>query len=304
MNLAYGFRREASYPHFGRGTNLMPKAIRGPWLKKVTDMGFVGFEMGHQLPDGMESTEANVKAIAQEVADAGLSVLGIRGGGSVANPRTGDATKKRWEEAIQFAAWVGSPIVNSSMGTSPDPAQPGSFTGDSVSQGSSENASQQDYEISADVLRGLAGRAADHGINISIEIHQHSIFDTTWAARKIYALIDRPNVSINPDLGNIYWTWDTPHESCEQAIHDIASISTQYWHCKNLKRVHIPQHEHAIFLQTPLPDGDIDYRFALTAMIQAGFDGTIIIEGVRLGDPLHGDAKSAAYMRELIEELT
>jgi sugar phosphate isomerase/epimerase len=305
MNIAYGFRREASYPHFGRGTNLMPRAIRGPWFKKVKEMGFVGFEMGHQLPDEMKNTEANVKAIASEVADAGLSILGIRGGGSVANPRTGEATRKRWEDAIQFASWVGSPIVNSSTGTPSDPAQPGSLnTGESVSQGSSESASQHDYDISADALRGFADQAADLGIGISVEIHQHSIFDTSWAARKIHALVDRPNFSINPDLGNIYWTWDTPHESCEQAIHDIAPISNHYWHCKNMKRVHIPQHDHAIFLQAPLPDGDIDYCYALAAMIQHGFDGTIVIEGMRVGDPYYGDKKSCQYMKELIAELT
>ncbi len=304
MNIAYGFRREASYPHFGRGTNLMPKAIRGRWLKKVKEMGFVGFEMGHELPDGMVSNEANVKDIAKEVTDAGLSVFGIRGGGSVANPRTGEVTKKRWEGAIQFASWIGSPIVNSSMGAGTDPAQPGSLTGETVSQGSSEAASQQDYEISADALRGFADRAADLGIGISIEIHQHSIFDTTWAARKIHTLVDRPNLSINPDLGNIYWTWDNPHETSEQAIHDIAPVSNHYWHCKNLKRVYFPELERAIFLQTPLPDGDIDYCFALTAMIQGGFDGTIIVEGMRVGDPYYGDRKSCDYLKQLVAELT
>ncbi|MBK34352.1 MAG: hypothetical protein CME26_02340 [Gemmatimonadetes bacterium] len=304
MNLAYGFRREASYPHFGQGTNLIPRAIRGKWMKRVKEMEFAGFEMGHQLPDGMAANESNVKDIAKEVADAGLAVFGIRGGGSVANPRTYETAKKRWEDAIQFASWIGSPIVNSSMGTPPDLTQPGSFKGDTVSQGSSESASQHDYEISAEALRGFADRAADLGIGISLEIHQHSIFDTTWAARKIHALVDRPNFSINPDLGNIYWTWDTPHETSEQAIHDIAPISNHYWHCKNLKRIHLPQHDHAIFLQAPLPDGDIDYCYAMTAMIQHGFDGTIIVEGMRVGDPYYGDGKSAAYMKSLIEELT
>lgn len=304
MKLAYGFRREALYPHFGRGTNLMPKAIRSRWMKKVKEMGFEGFEMGHDLPDGMESTESNVKEIAKEIVDAGLQVVGIRGGGSVANPRTDNAVRNRWEKSIKFASWIGAPIVNSSIGTPSDPTQPGSFTGDTVSQGSSASATQHDYEITTDAFQGFADWAADLGIGISIEIHQHSIIDTTWAARKLHAMVDRPNFSINPDLGNIYWTWDTPHETSEQAITDIAPISNHYWHCKNLRRVYRPQLEHSIFLQTPLPDGEIDYRFALSAMIANGFNGSIIVEGVRLGDPYYGDSKSAVYMKDLIAELT
>ncbi|HIM56928.1 MAG TPA: sugar phosphate isomerase/epimerase, partial [Candidatus Latescibacteria bacterium] len=35
-------------------------------------------------------------------------------------------------------------------------------------------------------------------------MHQHSIIDTAWGAEKLMAMVDRDNVSINPDLGNIY----------------------------------------------------------------------------------------------------
>ena len=42
MKIAYAFRREAWYPHFGGGTALMPEASRGPWLNKVEEMGFDG----------------------------------------------------------------------------------------------------------------------------------------------------------------------------------------------------------------------------------------------------------------------
>ena len=118
------------------------------------------------------------------------------------------------------------------------------------------------------------------------------------------AMVDRDNVSINPDLGNIYWLYDVPEETSESAIVALAPISGTYWHCKNLTRIHIPENRHSIFLQVPLRQGDIDYRFALAAMIDAGFDGTFALEGVRLGDPYEADGGSLAYIRKVAEELS
>ena len=139
-------------------------------------------------------------------------------------------------------------------------------------------------------------------IRISIEVHQHSIADCSWAALYLLDLIDRPNVGANPDLGNVYWTYDTPEESTEAAIVALAPRS-MYWHCKNLVRVHIPELRHSIFLRVPLPDGDIDYRFAIAAMHDAGFDGYLAVEGARDGDQLTSDARSLNYVREILAEL-
>lgn len=100
----------------------------------------------------------------------------------------------------------------------------------------------------------------------------------------------------------MYWTYDVPEESCEAAIKALAPRA-KYWHCKNMYRVHVPQLESAIFLRVPLPDGEIDYRFALTAMRQANYQGCVAIEGVRFGDQLSADGKSAAYVKHILREL-
>ena len=132
--------------------------------------------------------------------------------------------------------------------------------GEPVSQGSSRLASAVDYERTAKAVSEVAGIAADQGVEISIEIHQNSIADNSWSALHLLELIDAPNVGVNPDLGNIYWTYDIPEESCEDAIVALAQ-HVNYWHCKSLYRVHIPDLETAIYVQAPLPDGEIDYRF-------------------------------------------
>jgi hypothetical protein len=54
----------------------------------------------------------------------------------------------------------------------------------------------------------------------------------------------------------------------------------------------------------PLPDGDIDYRFAVAAMLKAGYGGVLAIEGAREGDALSKDRRGIAYIRELLRELS
>ena len=81
MNICYAYRKSTWYPHQGTRNDLPPKEIRASYLKKVKEIGFDGFEFARALPDGQEVNEQNAKAFRQELEDAGLSCLAIRGGG-------------------------------------------------------------------------------------------------------------------------------------------------------------------------------------------------------------------------------
>jgi sugar phosphate isomerase/epimerase len=133
-------------------------------------------------------------------------------------------------------------------------------------------------------------------------MHQHSLADNSWSVLHLLNLVDRPNVGVNPDLGNLYWNYEVPEESNEACIKALAPRA-KYWHCKQLHRVHVPDLGKAYFLKVPLPDGEIDYRFAISAMAEAGYAGYIAVEGCREGDQLYRDAKSAEYCREILRDL-
>jgi sugar phosphate isomerase/epimerase len=139
-------------------------------------------------------------------------------------------------------------------------------------------------------------------VTIAIEVHQHSIVDNSWSALHLHQLVNKPNPGINPDLGNIYWTYDVPEERGEDAILALAPVA-KYWHCKNLYRVYLPHDNRSVFLRAPLGEGEIDYRFAITAMKTAGYDGYLAIEGFHYGDQLGRDAESAAFARAVLAEL-
>lgn len=297
MKIAYAFRRCASYPYNGPGLPT-DASDRRQFLAKVKEIGFDGIE----LP-AMNLADAAVDTLRAELEDAGVPCVAIRGGGGAAHPRVAAANKKRMEDAVHFAAKVGASVVNSTVTTPPrEPGKKGTYRGESVSQGSSRYASEADYERTASAVTDVANIAADLGVEISIEVHQNSIVDNSWSALHLLGLIDAPNVGINPDLGNIYWTYDIPEESCEDAIVALAP-HVNYWHCKSLYRVHIPDLETAIYVQAPLPDGEIDYRFAIAALLDADYDGYLAIEGVRYGDGFHQDGRSVAYVKSVLAEL-
>ena len=298
MKIAYAFRRCASYPYNGSGFPTDP-ADRQRFLKHAKEIGFDGIE----LP-AMNLSDADVTALRSELEDAGMPCVAIRGGGGAArDPQVAAANKQRMIDAVHFAAKMGSGIVNSTVTTPPnDPGGKGTYRGESVSQGSSRQASDEDYERTASAVSQVAGIAADLGVEISIEIHQNSIADNSRATLRLLELIDAPNVGINPDLGNIYWTYDIPEETCEAAITAVAQ-HVNYWHCKSLYRVHIPELETAIYVQVPLPDGEIDYRFAIAALLEVNYGGYLAIEGIRDGDQFHQDGRSVAYVKSVLADL-
>lgn len=304
MKLCYALRRGVYYPSQKDNFGEMPdKQHRARYLARVKAAGFDGVELpiGGALKG--EVSEAAGRDLASELRDAGLPVICVRGGGPVAHPREGAAVRERIFKVVQYAAWVGAEVVNSTIVTpATQPNGPGAERrGEPVSQGASRYATEQDFVETARALRQVGQRAADHGLKFSIEIHQGSIADNSWSGLKLLDLIDLPNVGVNPDLGNIFWHFDEPEETTEAAIVALAKRST-YWHCKNLKKVYYPQLQKAIFLRVPLDLGDIDYRFAVSAMVAAGYSGAMSIEGANTGDQITQDARSAAYARDLIAD--
>ncbi|HET6319397.1 MAG TPA: sugar phosphate isomerase/epimerase family protein [Chloroflexota bacterium] len=298
MKLCYALRRGVFHPSqqdlFG---TMPPRQHRSRYLALVRELGFPSVEVG--VDENASAAEA--RDLSAELADAGLSIGCVRAGGSLGHPQSGPAASRRIECAIQYAQWVGAEIVNSAL-VSPatHPGGPGAGRqGEQVSQGASRTASEADFLSEAERLRHFGKMAADAGLRISIEVHQGSLADNSWATLHLLDLVGLESVGANPDLGNIYWQYEAPEETTEAAIVALAPRAV-YWHCKNLRRVHIPELHRSFFQRVPLPDGDIDYRFAISAMLEAGYDGFLAVEGAQFGDQLSLDRRSLDYVKELL----
>ena len=303
MKLCYALRRGVFYPSardaFGE---MPPRELRPKYLALVKSFGFEGVEVPATSAEGADERAA--RELADELSAAGLSAVCVRGGGPIAHPTAGPDGRDRLERTIRFAAWIGASVVNATLVTPPThPGGPGhGRQGEQVSQGASRTTSESDFERTADHLRRFGKLAADLGLDIAVEVHQGSIADNSAAALHLIDLVGLDNVGGNPDLGNIYWHYEYPEETSEAAIVALAPRA-KYWHCKNLKRIHVPEIHRAFYQRVPLPSGDIDYRFAISAMVDAGYDGYLAIEGAREGDQLSADARSAAYVREMLGQL-
>ena len=237
------------------------------------------------------------------MADAGVPCVAIRAGGGLCQPNVAARNRKRLEKAVEVAGWIGAEIVNTALGSPPrDSTVDTGPNGEPSSHGSSAQATEDDYIRTANVLREVGAQAGGLGVDITVEVHQHSIADNSWSTLHLLELTDSPHVFANPDLGNILWTYEIPEESSEDAIVALAPHS-RYWHCKSLYQVHIAEIDHSYFIRVPLPDGDIDYRFALEAMTEANYDGYMAIEGANTGDQLYKDRKSVEYVNMVLAEL-
>jgi sugar phosphate isomerase/epimerase len=301
MRIAYAYRRSNLYPYQGGGTSLPEGEARTKFLRRVNEIGFDGLELSLDALGGLDATRGQITELRKELEEHGAPCAVVKGGGGLHHYRVAAENRAKLEKAVEVAAWIGAETVNTGAGGYTDPRL-GPDRGGRVSYGSSAQATEEDFVRTATGLREVGEMAGANGLNITIEVHQHSIADNSSSALHILDLADSPYVHANPDLGNILWTYETPDETPEEAILALAPRS-KYWHCKNLIRVHIPENRHSIFLRVPLPDGEIDYRFAIHAMIDAGYDGYLAVEGAKTGDALHADRRSLDYVKSVIADL-
>jgi len=301
VKLCYALRRGVFYPsardEFGE---MPPRAERRRYLPLVKEIGFDAVEVG--VDEAADEHAAH--ELAREVQDYGLVIGAVRAGGGLAHPLSSSRAGQKLERAIRYAGWTGASIVNTAMVAPPThPDGPGAGRqGEQVSQGGSRTSSEQDFVLTADRLRSAGRVAGDLDVSIAIEVHQGSIADNSTATLHLLDLVGLRNVGANPDLGNIYWHYEYPDETAETAIVALAPRAV-YWHCKNLQRLHIPELRRSFFQRVPLPDGDLDYRFAIAAMLDAGYDGYLAVEGAREGDALSKDRRGAEYAQRVLAEL-
>jgi sugar phosphate isomerase/epimerase len=303
MDVCYALRRGVFYPHLHdpQGT-LPPKEQRARYLKLVKSYGFDAVEL--PAPDPAEIDDGRARDLGRELRDAGVPVVCLRQGGPIAHPKVGPSARQRLERAVRAAHLLGARVVNTTfIWPLTHPGGPGSARhGEPVSQGASRLASERDYELLADRLRPIGQIAGDLGVDIAVHVHHGSIVDNSWSMLHLLDLVGLGNVGANPDLANIHWHYDVPEETCEQAIVALAPRAT-YWRCKNLRRLHLPELQRSEFIRVPLDDGDIDYRFAIAAMLDAGYQGHLAVEGMATGDQLTQDARSLRYVRAVLADL-
>jgi sugar phosphate isomerase/epimerase len=145
--------------------------------------------------------------------------------------------------------------------------------------------------------RELADHARDVGVQVSFELYEGTYLGTADSAIRFLAEIDRDNVGLNPDLGNLIRV-QQPIEPWESMAVKTLPFAN-YWHVKNYARAEDPNA--GIYLTSPasLAAGLIDYRRAIAFAVASGFRGPFLCENYG-GDGLSVSAENMRYLSRLL----
>jgi sugar phosphate isomerase/epimerase len=302
MKYCYANRRQAAFPDVYSTWSARPSHFTDAWLRSVSKHGYEGLEVGANALSLLDGASA-VKEFKDRFEGFGVPIVAVRAGGSLIEAKSAMRNLDVLRRSVDYAEGVGSLLVVGNL-MAPQRYLPAGWeaTGRTHSQDSSKDASIYLYERVADSIRPVCDEAADRGITVAIEMHHASPVDNSWSARLLHDLVDRPNFGINPDIGNVAWEYNEPEETPEENVKALADVCV-YWHCKNVVRVNHPENERAVAWKVSLEDGEMDYRFLMTAMVDAGYDGYVAIEGGREGDQFEMDTRSLKYMRKLEAEV-
>ena len=309
MRFCYANRRFVLFPDAIDSWNLRLENYSDGILSRIKGMGFDALEIGVEAFEPTTKADNAIMEFSHRVSKFGLKIGALRCGGTLIGAKQILDNEKRFNNAIHYATMVGAEIINGALSTPsrnpghPAGSLPGSGTGWSISQDASRESLISVYEEMSGIFQGLCDSARENGITLSVEVHQNSPVDNSWSANLLCEKVNRNNFGINPDIGNVFWTYDVPEEDNESFITKCAPVAV-YWHCKNLYRIYHPENQRAVFVRVPLPEGEIDYRFAVSAMAEAGFKGYMAIEGAQLGDQWYSDLKSLKYAQQLWSEVS
>lgn len=265
------------------------------WTRRT---GFDGIDISDSW-DLRSLRVSELRDVKRRVENAGLELATLSCMGKTLHvPELAEANLAAILSSLDIAAELGVGLVNLSLST---PRQPGVVPvfGVPRTPGGSRVASDRDFDVTIDRLRQVCDRASNIGIQLSVELHDRSLADTPSSLIRILDGVARPNIGANPDLTNGYRAYDVPDDTWQQTIERLAPL-TNLWHINNLQRVHFPDVERAAFVEAPLATGDVDYRWALQVVQDAGFDGWVVIENKSSTDTFELSRLGLDYMRNLL----
>ncbi len=298
MKIAFATHAARSYPRarWGGFPSYREQELLFDW---IADQGFDGIDLADSWVDFDRLDEPEARGLRDRASARNLEICALNCLRKVlCDPRLQGAHMSYLRQAIRLASWLGAGVVSISLSHPTEVHGAAAVTGTTYSPGGSQSASEGDYGETAGHLRLLAEEAGLVGVDLSVELHHCSIADQSTALLQLLDQAGRKSIGANPDLINGYWAYADPPETWQDALENLAARTT-LWHVKNAQRVYIPESKRAIFLERSLADGDIDYRWAITRMREAGFDGWISIENCGRGDPFEVTASGLHYIRRV-----
>jgi sugar phosphate isomerase/epimerase len=234
------------------------------------------------------------------VADAlGLAVAGVSVvRASVIDPRDGAANLERTLHALDAAAALGAPVVGVGFHRPLRGRQleapfwmvphPEDDPGDA------------NVALAARRLAVLCERAAELGLELTLELHESTLLDRSSRVLALLDAVGADNLGVNLDIGNLIRTPFPPVEPWRETVEQLAP-HVNYWHLKNYVRLEDASGA-ALTAPCPLGDGELDYRWAVTEVLAAGYRGPLCVEHYG-GDALWAMTRGREYLQAMLSQL-
>lgn len=153
------------------------------------------------------------------------------------------------------------------------------------------------YRLAVERLRELGRHAEGLGIDVVLEMYEDTYVGTADEAVRFVTDVDRPNVGLNPDTGNLIRL----HRPVEHwlAMLEKTLPYAKYWHVKNYLRIEDPASGLVMTHPAPMAQGLINYRVAVRKALELGFKGAFLCEHYG-GDGLTVCAMNREYLRSIL----
>jgi len=260
--------------------------------------GYDGIEFRRKRGGVEESSEEYLDAIAGAREKSGLRMVLFGGPGpDLMNPDA-ETREREVEECLAFYKLAAERFDLTVCNTTT-----GSLTAEEIpyyhfDKHGSAIATEEHWEWAAEGFQRLGDCASDLGFRFAFETHNCYLHDLPKPTLELLKKIDRRNVGVNFDYGNILIHPDGG--SLSDAIRTLADHIYEV-HLKNVWM--LPGQRYFNFIPCGLGDGAINNREFLRELKAIGYTGPLAIEAPRQGDREHYAKQDIAYLRQLMAEV-
>ena len=267
-------------------------------LQQVADLGFTHVDPTDAWLSIGELDDSRFAELLMVLKETGLSVP------SVSTTRRSVIDAQRGEDYLRFghaiidrAPELGAEVVNFGFMQALKPAQERALWF-WLAEGHHDDLDDKDtYDLAVARVRELADHARDVGVQVSLEMYEDTYIGTPDLAVRFARDVDRDNVGLNPDLGNLV-RLHRPIEDIPAMFEKVLPL-TNFWHIKNYTRDVAPATGAYATHPTPLVQGVVNYRAVIRRALELGFEGVFVCEHYG-SDSLGVAAMNREYIREVL----
>ncbi|MCQ4214655.1 sugar phosphate isomerase/epimerase family protein [Streptomyces longispororuber] len=267
-------------------------------LQEVVDAGFTEVDLTDGWLRPGDLAPARLEELRATIAKVGLTAPAISAiRRSVIDPVDGDDNLAYSHRTIDAAAALGVPLVSFGLHRPLTPEQQAVLWFWTVPGPQDPAGDKEMWHKAVTRLRELADHAASVGVELSLEMYEDTYLGTADSAVALLTDIERDNVGLNPDLGNLI-RMQRPIESWESMVTKTLPHAN-YWHVKSYYRVEDPASGTVLTSPAPMESGFVSYRQAVKIALAHGFNGAFCVEHYG-GDGLSVSAANREYLRRIL----